>query len=304
MSQNATKAPAQTTEKPAPVTVAKAAAATTATKRQGQKQTEVVTATVLRRQRLSPSFARLTVGGGGLALFDHKGYDQWFRMFLPREGAERMRLPDGVRDETFYQRYLAAPESERTWMRYVTVSGFRADATGGPELDIDVVVHGQPGDSDTGPLSTWAQTAEPGDRIAILDQGLVFRPELVGDAVLLLGDETAVPAIAGILRALPGGVRGLALLEVPDAGDFQELATPAGLEVRWLQRDTRADAPGSELLAEFGRLTLGGERPYLYAAGETAMIKALNQSLKDELEWPKDRMTTVGYWHYAKAGHA
>lgn len=271
----------------------------TATMKQpGTKPKRVLTAVVSQRQRLSPSFARLTVVGGGLSLFDHKGYDQWFRMFLPREGLGRLHLPEGTHADGFYERYLAAPESARTWMRYVTIREFRPTASDGPEMDIDVVVHGRPGDPDTGPLSTWAQSAEAGDRVAILDQGLIFRPELAGEGVLLLGDETAVPAIAGILRSLPPSTTGRAFIEVPSPHDFQSLVGPVGVEVNWLARGA-ADVPGMSLLAAFrGRVTTGA-RPYLYTAGETAMIRALNQMLKDDFDWPKGRMTTVGYWHYA-----
>ena len=52
-----------------------------------------------------------------------------------------------------------------------------------------------------------------------------------------MGDETALPAIAGILRDLPGDAVGAALCEVPLSADVQELAAPAGVEVVWLPRD-------------------------------------------------------------------
>ncbi|HLU83233.1 MAG TPA: siderophore-interacting protein [Trueperaceae bacterium] len=297
-----------------------------ATTARSAKARQVITAVVSSRRRLSPSFARLTLVGGGLEQFEHKGFDQWFRLFLPHDGAGRMPVPVADVDADFYQQFLSSPEEERTWMRYVTVRSFRPTAVRGPELDVDVVVHGQAGARAAGPLSTWAQAAEPGDRVAIFDQGLIFRKELLGDELLLLGDETAVPAIAGILESLPAATSGRVWLEVPGADDFQELTAPLGMEVTWL---ARADAsPGSGLLAAFrARVTAGAsfgaghraslgtdpdgldrsdpsEHPYLYAAGETAMIKSLNQLLLDELRWPKGRMTTVGYWHFTAGGHA
>mgnify|MGYP002653912465 CR=1 FL=1 len=41
---------------------------------------------VLRTQRLSPHWMRLTLGGGEIAHFEPLGFDQWFRLFLPLGG--------------------------------------------------------------------------------------------------------------------------------------------------------------------------------------------------------------------------
>lgn len=261
------------------------------------KPTPVVTATVLGRRRLSPSFARLTLGGEGLEGFDHQGYDQWFRLFIPREGKGRMLLPAGGLSDDWYAQYRAAPEDRRTWMRYATVADYRQGARpgarlgarlggrlggrpgAGAELDVDVVVHGRPGDPGSGPLSTWAQTAAVGDRVALLDQGTIFRPEQADQDVLLIGDETAVPAIAGILRRLAPGVRGRAFLEVPYPEDVRESTGPSRVEVVWLPRHGVADVPGQRLLDAVRGYLQADAAPYVYAAGEMRLTKALNHQI-------------------------
>src|SRR5690606_23765726 len=187
-------------------------------RKQGPKPSKVLTATVLGRRQLGPSLIRLTLGGAGLEHLAYQGYDQWFRLFLPREGDGRMRLPAGDHDDDWCGQYQAATEDQRAWMRSATVADSRPSAANGPgpgcgsgpELDVDVVVHGQHGDPGSGPLSTWAQTAAPGDRVALLDQGTIFGADKVEQDVLLIGDETAVPAVVGILRRLAPGVRGRA----------------------------------------------------------------------------------------------
>ena len=288
------------------------------------RPTTVVTATVRERRRLSPSFVRVTLVGEGLERFVFQGYDQWFRMFLAREGEGRMHLPAGSHDDAWYARYQAAPEGQRTWMRYVTVADFRTGSepasrpadgaawepatgsdAGATEMDVDVVVHGEPGDPGSGPLSTWAQTVHAGDRVALLDQGPIFRPELADEELLLLGDETAVPAIAGILKRLPARTRGRALLEVPYADDVQDLTTASGVTVTWLPRHGVEEVPGQRLLDVVREQVLrpanDGARPdkaYVYAAGEMKLTKALNQLLRTERDWPKERLTIVGYWHF------
>lgn len=267
-------------------------------KRAEAKQAEVLTATLRRRQRLSPSFARLTLAGGGLERFEQRGFDQWFRLFMPRGGQEHLRLPSGNHDHLWYQQYLATPDAQRPCMRYVTVRDHRPDGEGGPEIDVDVVVHGEPGQPATGPLSTWAQTAEPGQRLGLLDQGLIFRPELAAAGVLLIGDETAMPAVAGILRSLPPEAKGQAFIEVPHQDDVQALKAPAGVEVRWLPRQDAEALPGRLALATVLGSLPAGEHPYVYAAGEAGMATALNHALRQELDWPKDRISAVTYWRY------
>lgn len=261
---------------------------------------QVLAGHVVRRQRLSPTFARLTLAGPALAALTARGFDQWFRMFLPRPGADELPLPTAVADEQWYSHYLSTPADGRPWMRYVTISGHRQAGTASCEIDVDVVVHGEPGAAGSGPLSTWGQTAEAGSPVALLDQGTLFKPELAAERLVLVGDETAVPGIVGILRSLPASAEGHAFLEVPEADDVQELSAPVGLKVSWFVRSGMNEVPGRSALNAARPLLAqrGGE--YLYAAGESKMIAEANALLRDELDWPKELMTTVGYWHHAR----
>ena len=99
-----------------------------------------------------------------------------------------------------------------------------------------------------------------GDRLVVMAPrrghdygGIEFAPGEAG-RVLLVGDETAVPAVAGILRDLPPDAVGTAVLEVPQTEDVQDLVAPAGVEIRWLPRDGR---PLGSLVHEAALETLG-----------------------------------------------
>lgn len=262
------------------------------------KQAELLVTTVRSRKRISPSFARLTLGGGDLSALPRHGYDHWFRLFMPRAGHEGTDLPAAGPDPLWYSRYLATPDEERPRMRYVTVREHRLAGPEGPEIDVDVVVHGEPGQADCGPLSTWAQTAEPGKRVGLIDQGPLFKPDLAANGVWLVGDETALPAFAGILASLPAATRGRVTVEVPDEGDVQELTKPAGIDVEWLPRRNVTEVPGDLALAAV-RMGSNGARPYVYAAGESVMTASLGRLLLQGLAWPKELVHTVGYWHYS-----
>jgi iron complex transport system ATP-binding protein len=148
-------------------------------------------------------------------------------------------------------------------MRTYTVRQARLDAVY-PEIDVDFVMHFDD-HGNGGPAANWALNAKPGDAITIIGpnnraahcvtaeiySGIEWRPGLA-QRVLLAGDETAVPAISAILASLPDYMTGHAFLEVPEAGDFLELASPADVEITWLARGASIgrSRPHGELLQE------------------------------------------------------
>ena len=112
-------------------------------------KSELLTLHVVRRRRLSPSFARVTLGGPDLARFTPMGGDQWFRLFLPVAEGTLARLPNRL-DTLAYMRYLAIAKTERPVLCNYTVAAFRAGGENGPELDVDFVLHGSAADGTAG----------------------------------------------------------------------------------------------------------------------------------------------------------
>lgn len=273
----------------------------------------VVVAEVVRTTRITPSMVRVTLGGADLDRFTATGWDQWFRLFLPRGGQDVLRLP--TRTSAFwYVEYLATPRAQRPWVRAYTVRDARPDDH---ELDVDFVVHldgaragadatDEDAPAPTGPAVTFALTAQPGDRVGLLDQGTVFAPRRPVDQVLLVGDETALPAVAGICAALPDDARGLAIVEVPSPDDVQPLTVPEGIEVRWVPRDapgpgTATDGvPGRLALAELARTPVPDGPVQAYVAGESALATGARRLLV-ERGVPKSQIDFTGYWRH---GHA
>ncbi len=263
----------------------------------GKENRELIVTTVLRRERISPSYARLTLGGGTLRHLPKHGFDHWFRLFIPRAGHESTDIPTGTAEPNWLSRYQALASGERPEMRYVTVRQHRlsgGSAGHGPEIDVDIVIHGDPEAPQCGPLSRWAQTAEPGGRVGILDQGALFRHEPAPSEVWLVGDETALPAFAGILASLPDHTSGRVIVEVPDEADVQQLNGPPNVEISWFPR-TADLRPGALALAAVRQLAPEAG-PYVYGAGEMNLTKELNGYLVQELGWPKESVHTVGYW--------
>ncbi|KAB1947737.1 siderophore-interacting protein [Micromonospora sp. ALFpr18c] len=278
-------------------------------------------------RQLSPSFTRVTFTGPDLIRFADNGYDQRIKLALPLPGQRGVHLPEGP---DWYAKWRALPEHERNPVRTYTVRAVRPHAS---EVDVDLVLHG-----DGGPATRWARRVRPGDEIALLGPdagydgdhgGVEFRPPSTG-ALLLAGDETAVPAISGICERLPLDAYGMVLLEVPDAGDVLPLAAPPGIEVRWLPRGEGAH--GCRLVpavaAAAGELLAGGtpvpaqpisdvdvdseilwevpeevspSRLYAWLAGEAGVIRTLRRHLVVERGLDRRAVAFMGYWRLGRA---
>jgi NADPH-dependent ferric siderophore reductase len=169
---------------------------------------------------------RVTLGGGDIARFRPMGYDQWFRLFLPVGGEEGLeRIPAKANRMLGYLRFLRIPEGQRPAMRSYTVRAYREDGEHGAEIDVDFVVHAA-ADGSLGPAPQWAVGARPGEDVAILDEGLAFNPERGTDRVVLVADETGLPAVSGVCASLPDDAEGLAIVEAPTADDALDGRAP------------------------------------------------------------------------------
>ncbi|MCL1870624.1 MAG: siderophore-interacting protein [Promicromonosporaceae bacterium] len=292
---------------------------------------------VSRVVRLCPSFVRITFTGPDLHQLADNGRDQRVKFLLPApcggwEYLDRQN-PD------WYTAWRELPEERRNPLRTYTVRTVRQSMN---EVDVDVVLHG-----DTGPATRWANGARPGTPLVILGPdarydgphgGLGFAPPDGTRAVLLAGDETAVPAIAAICESLPDDVVGEVLLEVPHREDRWTLKAPAGVRVQWLGRDglahgdlltpaaqaatdrllSRVAVPRSagsaledvdvdrDLLWEVpidddGRALARDAHLYAWLAGEAGVIKGLRRFLVADRGLDRKAVAFMGYWRRGKA---
>ena len=255
---------------------------------------------VLRTERLAPHWARITLGGGEIDRFVPMGYDQWFRLFLPVGGdAGLERIPAKANKLIGYLRFLRIPEGERPVMRNYTVRAYRpATDASGAEIDVDFVLHGSAADGTAGPASAWAETCAPGESVVIIDEGIAFNPERGVREVLLVADETGLPAVAGISASLPADAAGIALIEVPSAADAVAFEHPEGLDVRWLVRDA-GQVPGTVALSALAALS-GADAPaascHAYIVGEQALPTAARRHLIAQRGLDKALISFCGYW--------
>ncbi|MFK4806719.1 siderophore-interacting protein [Microbacterium sp. ZW CA_36] len=260
---------------------------------------------VLRTERLAPHWLRVTLGGAEIDRFRPMGYDQWFRLFLPLGGDEGLdRLPAKANKMFGYLKYLRIPDGVRPVMRNYTVRTYRpATADTGAEIDVDFVLHGSAAEGTAGPASRWAESCRAGESVVIIDEGLTFNPDRGTDRVVLVADETGLPAIAGICASLPSHATGLAIVEVPSADDALEFPRPAGITVRWIVRDHDA-TPGTLALQALGDASLPDAAFHAYVVGEQALATEGRRLLVGERGVSKDHVSFCGYWRVGVASPA
>ncbi|MCI1019917.1 siderophore-interacting protein [Microbacterium sp. C5A9] len=261
------------------------------------ESSELIHLTVLRTERLSAHWMRVTLGGGEIERFRPMGFDQWFRLFLPIGGDAGLdRVPAKANRMFGYLKFLRIPDGERPVMRNYSVRAYRpATPDAGAEIDVDFVLHGSAADGTAGPASRWAETCEPGENVLIIDEGLTFNPQRGTDRVVLVGDETALPAIASICASLPSHATGTAIIEMPSDEDALEFSHPDGVDVVWIVRPHEFP-PGSFALARLGELALPAAPFHAYAAGEQSLASGARKHLVGERGVDKNSVSFCGYW--------
>jgi NADPH-dependent ferric siderophore reductase len=239
---------------------------------------------VLRSERLGPSMVRITLGGTSLDGFSTGGRDQRFKLFLPHPHQDAPVMPENGDGGTWYADWRALDPAERGIMRSYTVCDHRPG-----ELDVDFALHDN---GTSGPASRWAAAAGAGDRVTILaptgpdNGGYDFRPP-PGAPVVIAGDLTALPAIAGSLAWLPAGTSAQVFIDVPHPEDRRDLPTAADTEVAWVSPATLVDAVRDAKIPDGA---------YAWIAGESAAVKALRRHLVKERGLDRRAVTFTGYW--------
>lgn len=258
----------------------------------------VQTLSVLAVTRPSPGFVRVTLRGeDGAFAFTDRGLDQWVRLFLPPSADAPLVLPSGGA-EGWYSRWQALPADRRPVVRNYTIREARREGAGW-DLDVDLVVHRSADGTVEGVAAGWALEVRPGDRVGVLEQGVLFRCDpRTDDRLLVLADESGLPGVEAGLRSLPQGFAVEVALEVAGAGDVRDLPSPADLEVHWYVR-THGRPTGDSLSEHLARVvpTAG---TYLYAVGEAGFTAAV-QKQAVALGLPPEQVDACAYWSARRA---
>lgn len=238
---------------------------------------------VLRVERLTPHMQRIVFGGDTLRGFLSASPDDHVKLFFPNRDGELVVPTLGPNGLEY------PPDREPSPMRDYTPRRYDSERN---ELTVDFVLHGD------GPAASWAAQAAPGQRIGAGGPRGSFLVADDYDRYVLIGDETALPAIGRWLEEIAPGTEVHVLAEIPAAADRQPLTSRGKLQLEWLERDGR-DAAASDLLEQALRSLpqIAGDSFYWIAA-ESRRARSMRQFLDSQLGVAKESIRASGYWKH------
>jgi NADPH-dependent ferric siderophore reductase len=179
--------------------------------------------------------------------------------------------------------YLREPSGRRVKRRY-TIRTARPEAG---ELDLDVLLHGH------GPGSSWGAAAAAGDTVQF--QGPRGKLQLTSAGWhLLVGDESALPAISAVCEALTEPT--IAVVEVGGTADELPIA---GARTHWVHRGSAPAGQPDLLTAAVDALPLPPGAGHGYLMGETRAMVAL-RGLLERRGLAHEAIFVKGYWNLGR----
>jgi NADPH-dependent ferric siderophore reductase len=243
------------------------------------------TLSVVSVEGLTPTLKRVILSGDDLAGFVSAGFDDHVKIFPVRDG-ETLNLPTAGPDGPVFSepRPIARDYTPRAY----------DPATN--RLTIDFVI------GHSGPATEWAEAAAPGAILGVGGpRGSFIVPVDYADHVLI-GDETALPAIARRLEELPAGVRALTVIEVADAASRLTLTSRANLTSVWVERDGDHEQAGALVsAAKSAAADVSRDDAYVWIAAEAQAAKALRGAMV-ALGFDAKAMKAAGYWRLGDGG--
>jgi NADPH-dependent ferric siderophore reductase len=226
---------------------------------------------------ITPKMRRITLTGEQLQGFVSAAPDDHVKLVFATNDVERAALDA-------FMAGTAGPGSDgpKPVMRDYTPR--RYDAENGT-LEIDFVLHGD------GPAATWAENAKPGDHLHIAGpRGSLIVPDMF-EHYLIIGDESALPAIARRLEELPAGRSVQAIIEIEDDAERQPLDTNTHLDCRWVRRSLGESLPAAACEVELPTGSL-----YIWIACEAKRSRQIRAHFINERGIDESQIKAAGYW--------
>ena len=235
-------------------------------------------------ESLTPKMKRIVLTGDDLAGFVSSGFDDHVKLFFPDASGVLPAPIVGINGVSFPEG-TPRPEGRDFTPR-------RFDAFRG-ELTIDFGLHAR------GPATTWAANAVVGSMVGVAGpRGSAIVSDTF-DWHLLVGDDTALPAIARRLEELPAFVTALVVVEVDDEVEEQTFETAATLVTKWVHRHGADEDTLDNVVTS---LVLPDGDGFAWVAGETAMARRIRRHFIDDRHLDKAWVKAAAYWTLGAVG--
>jgi NADPH-dependent ferric siderophore reductase len=204
----------------------------------------------------------------------------------------------GVPDEFVHLEVGAqTPDADGHTSRHYTVSRV---TPGG--FEVEVAIHGH------GPGSAWGESVAVGDTVRVSEPKAYYSAPAVQVPRVLIGDATALPAIARILAEADAAESFRVVIELGSLDDARSLPTVADASIEWrvggngVSASTIVESAAREaeaILAQTAQSQDDSSEPgmYVWVACESSVSRQTRTRLRRELGLPTSALRIVGYWH-------
>jgi len=219
---------------------------------------------IVRSEHVTPGTLRLTLSGPDLAGFRSDGFDDHLKVFVPDSGDRRDYTPR------------------------------RFDPAAGT-LAIDFAIH------EGGAVTDWALSARPGDTVDVSGpkSSTIVSPDV--RRWLLVGDESALPAIGRHVEEAEPGVEITTIAAVTGPEMQQAWRVRAQLISRWAHRPLALAADPASLLALVRDVELYPDT-FVWVAAEANVARTVRDHLVRERGHRRGWLKAGGYWVKGRAG--
>ncbi|MGD9959226.1 siderophore-interacting protein [Nocardioides sp.] len=238
--------------------------------------------TVTHTEMITPRLRRVWFTSDDLSAFaDSEFTDRYVKLVFKKPGVDYPEPLDmrALRD-------LLPPEDLPVVRTYTALF---PDVSAGT-LAIDFVVHG-----DTGVAGPWAAAAQPGDTLLANGPGGGYLPDPSADWHLLVGDESALPAITAALAELPVDAVARVVVVVESPEEEPPLTLPADGTLTFVHRSNGDADAGLEAAVRAVEWPPGRVHAFVHGEGQVTML-ALRPYLLKERGLERDQVSISGYW--------
>lgn len=230
---------------------------------------------VLRTEWITPYLVSVILTGNELDEFISASFDDHVKLFFPALGQSKPVLPhfnaNGSLDKSSM---LEVISRDFTPVHYDALK---------QELEIQFVIHG------AGQASTWAAQAKPGDFLGVGGpKGSLLIP-MQFDWFLMMGDETAIPAISRRLAELPAEAQVTVMIELEHPESQFNFVSAARVELFWLHQQ-------QTLQQQLATWSLPPGEGFVWAAGESLSMREIYAQLINKYSIDKSRLRISSYW--------
>jgi NADPH-dependent ferric siderophore reductase len=230
--------------------------------------------TVARVETLAPKMVRVVLQGEELEGFTSLGFDDHVKLFFPSDADGRVDSGTAMRD--FTPRWYDAETGE---------------------LWIDFFLH------EAGPAASWASRVAVGQSLTVAGPRGSFVIALDGiDLHVLIGDETALPAMSRRLAELPAGTSALVVIETDEGSVGYPLESRAALQIVRVPRGTPSDSPASQLISTLRGMPFPAGRCFVWVAAESQVARTIRRYLTGERGIEQNWVKAAGYWQRGATG--